>query len=146
MSPAPLNTLKRPCCTLRKSIALSEWNKSLMLPYVMTSLSRHVCKWCKHEHRYRSWRLKLECSLFLRLSRGWQFSLPIGTASPQLFHTLQKKSGRAKVCALCIEKKKRAPSGRGKETTYKCKQCDLLLCRVGCFLEYHKQRNVKVQN
>jgi len=37
------------------------------------------------------------------------------------------------VCALCIEKKKKAPSRRGKQTTYKCKQCDLPLCRVGCF-------------
>jgi predicted RNA-binding protein with PUA domain len=37
------------------------------------------------------------------------------------------------VCALCIEKKKTAPSRRGKQTTYKCKQCDLPLCRVGCF-------------
>jgi len=50
------------------------------------------------------------------------------------------------VCALCIEKKKKAPSGRGKQTTYKWKQCDLPLCYVGCFLEYHEQRNVEVQN
>ena len=71
-------------------------------------------------------------------------SLPIGTASPHLFHTLQKISGRVKVCALCSEKKKKTPSGRGKETKYKCKQCDLPLCRVGCFLEYHQQRNVEV--
>jgi len=73
-------------------------------------------------------------------------SLPIGTASPHLFHTLQKISGREKVCALCSEKKKKTPSGRGKETKYKCTQCDLPLCRVGCFLEYHQQRNVEVQN
>jgi hypothetical protein len=33
-------------------------------------------------------------------------SLPIGTAFPNLFHTLQKISGHAKLCALCIEKKK----------------------------------------
>jgi hypothetical protein len=71
--------------------------------------------------------------------------LPIGTAFPNLFHTSQKISGHAKVCALCIEKKKKAPSGRGKETTYECKQCDLPLCRVGCFLEYHEQRNVEVK-
>jgi len=49
---------------------------------------------------------------------GRKRSLPIGTASPKLFHTLQKISGRAKVYALCIEKKKKAPSGRGKQTTY----------------------------
>jgi hypothetical protein len=70
----------------------------------------------------------------------------IGTAFPNLFHTLQKISVREKVCALCIVKKKKAPSGRGKQTTYKCKQCDLPLCHVGCFLEYHEQRNVDGQN
>jgi len=77
---------------------------------------------------------------------GRKRSLPIGTAFPNLFHTLQKVSGRAKVCALCTEKKKKAPSGRGKQTTYKCKQCDLPLCRVRCFLEYHEKQNVEVPN
>ena len=87
------------------------------------------------------------CVSFTSCKRtGRKRSLPIGTAFPNLFHSLQKVPGRAKVCALCIEKKKNAPSGRGKQTTYKCKQCDLPLCRVGCFLEYHEQRNVEVQN
>jgi len=55
---------------------------------------------------------------------------------PSELHPLTKK-GRVKVCALCSEKnkEKKTPSGRGKETKYKCKQCDLPLCRVGCFLE-----------
>ena len=66
-----------------------------------------------------------------RKRTGRKRSLPIGTAFPNLFHTVQKVSGRAKVCALCIEKKKKAPSGRGKQTTYKCKQCNLpLSCGV----------------
>ena len=42
-----------------------------------------------------------------RKRTGRKRSLPIGTASPQLFHTLQKISGRVKVCALCSEKKKK---------------------------------------
>ena len=75
----------------------------------------------------------------------------LGNAVPMgkhlfLFPTLRKISGCAKVCALCTEKKKKAPSGKSKQTTYKCKQCDLPLCCVGCFLEYHEQRNVDVQN
>jgi hypothetical protein len=77
---------------------------------------------------------------------GRKRSLQIGTAFPNLFLTLQKISGRAKVCVLRIEKKKKAPSGRGKQTTYKCKHCDLPLCLVGSFLEYHEQGNVEVQN
>src|SRR5215510_4843768 len=70
---------------------------------------------------------------------GRKRSLPIGTAPPNIFHTLEKISGRVKVCALCREKKKKTPSGRGKETKYKCKQCDLPLCRVGCFLEKQQE-------
>ena len=34
-------------------------------------------------------------------------SSPIGTAFPNLFHTLHKVSGRTKVCALCIERKRK---------------------------------------
>jgi len=90
-----------------------------------------------------------------RKPTGRKRSFPIGTALGNavpmgkllfLFHTLRKISGRAKVCALCIEKKKKAPSGSGKQTTYKCKRCDLPLCRVGCFMEYREQQNVEVQN
>ena len=42
-----------------------------------------------------------------RKRTGRKRSLPIGTTSPQLFHTLQKISGRVKVCALCSEKKRK---------------------------------------
>ena len=42
-----------------------------------------------------------------RKRTGRKRSLPIGTASPHLFHTLQKISGRVKVFALCSEKKKK---------------------------------------
>ena len=33
---------------------------------------------------------------------GRKKSSPIGTAFPYLFHTLQKVSGRAKVCVVCV--------------------------------------------
>ena len=83
--------------------------------------------------------------------RRLRIGTALGNAIPMgkllfLFPTLRKISGRAKVYALCIEKKKKAQSGKGKQTTYKCKQCDLPLCRVGYFLEYHEQRNVEVHN
>ena len=42
-----------------------------------------------------------------RKRTGRKRSLTIGTASPHLFRTLQKISGRVKVCALCSEKKKK---------------------------------------
>ena len=47
-----------------------------------------------------------------RKRTGMKRSLSIETAF--LFHTLQKISGRAEVCPLCIDKKKKAPTGRGK--------------------------------
>ena len=42
-----------------------------------------------------------------RKPTGRKRSLPVRTASPRLFHTLNKITGRAKVCALYIEKKKK---------------------------------------
>jgi hypothetical protein len=42
-----------------------------------------------------------------RKHTGRKRSLPIGNATPHLFHTLQRISGRVKVCALCKEKKKK---------------------------------------
>ena len=43
MSPAGLNAPKCSYCPLHKSIALCDWNRSSLLPYVMTSLRKHVC-------------------------------------------------------------------------------------------------------
>jgi hypothetical protein len=51
---------------------------------------------------------------------GRKRSLPIGTVSPELFHSLVKIPGHAKVCALCIQMKRKAASVRGKQTTFKC--------------------------
>jgi hypothetical protein len=72
--------------------------------------------------------------------------LPIGTASPKLYHTLQKISGCAEMCALFIEKKKNLYlEGVNRQhtnvssVTFHCAMC-------GVFLEYHEQRNVEVQN
>jgi hypothetical protein len=42
-------------------------------------------------------------------------SLPIGTASPKLFHSLVKIRGSAKVCALCIQMKKKSCIWKGKK-------------------------------
>jgi hypothetical protein len=75
----------------------------------------------------------------LRKRTGRKRSLPIGTVSPKLFHSLDKIPGHAKV-SLCIQMKRKAAS------TFKCKQCDLPLCQAGCFLDYHQERNVEIQN
>jgi len=124
-------------------------NVCLVNCFILYDLTNHPSS-TAHWNRQLTFRRKLVGQLLgtftSRKRTGRKRSLPIGTAFPKHFHTLQKISGCAKVCALCIEKKKKAPSGWGKQTTYKCKQCEILLCRVGCFLEYHEQRNVEVQN
>jgi len=74
-----------------------------------------------------------------RKRTGRKRSLPIGTAFPNLFHTLQKISRSAKVCALCIEKKKKLHlEGVNRQ--------HINVSSVPCFLEYREQRNVEVQN
>ena len=57
-----------------------------------------------------------------------------------------KKKKTVTIMASTSRASRKTPPARGKETKYKCKQCDFPLCRVGCFLEYHQQRNVEVQN
>ena len=121
----------------------------LVNSFILYDLTNHLPS-IAHGNRQVTFRRNLVRQLTVtftsRKRTGRKRGFPIGTASPHLFHMLQKISGRVKVCALCSEKKKKTPSGRGKQTKYKCKQCDLPLCRVGCFLEYHQQRNVEVQN
>jgi hypothetical protein len=124
-------------------------NVCLVNCFILYDLTNHPPS-TAHRNRQVTFRRNLVRQLIgtftSRKHTGRKRSLPIGTASPKLFHTLQKISGHGKVCALCIEKKKKAPSERGKQTTYKCKQCDFPLRRVGCSLDCHKQQNVEVQN
>ena len=111
-------------------------NVCLVNCFILYDLTNHPPS-TAHGNRQLTFRRNLVRQLIgtftSRKCTGRKRSLPIGTAFPNIFHTLQKVSGRAKVCALFIEKKKKAPFGRGKQTTYKCKQCDIPLCRVGCF-------------
>ena len=111
-------------------------NVCLVNCFILYDLTNHPPS-TAHGNRQLNFRRNLVRQLIgtftSRKRTGRKRILLIGTVFPNLFHTLQKVSGRAKVCALCIEKKKKAPSGRGKQTTYKCKQCDLPLCHVGCF-------------
>jgi hypothetical protein len=51
--------------------------------------------------------------------------------------------GRKKVCAYCSSKRRTAPSEKDKQTTQTYKKSDLPLCRVGCFLQYQQQTEVK---
>ena len=44
---------------------------------------------------------------------------------------------RKAVCRQCSRENRKTPKGYQVETSVKCSVCDVALCRVGCFLEYH---------
>ncbi|XP_060070455.1 piggyBac transposable element-derived protein 4-like [Ylistrum balloti] len=52
-------------------------------------------------------------------------------------HHLEKIEGRKKMCRECSMQKRKTPKGYPIETSYKCKFCDIPLCRVGCFAAFH---------
>jgi hypothetical protein len=87
----------------------------LVNSFILYDLTNHPTS-TAHGNRQLTFRRNLVHELIgtftSRKRTGRNRSLTIGTAFPNLFHTFQKISGRAKVCALCIEKKKKAPSGR----------------------------------
>ena len=81
----------------------------------------HLTRPDKSSLLYSAWKQVTDLQTKLGASADWYIHVSQAYrqeekfAFPNLFHTLQKVSGRAKVCALCIEKKKKAPSGRGKQ-------------------------------
>ena len=83
--------------------------------FILYDLTNHPPS-AAHGNRQLTFRRNLVRQLIgMFMSRkhtGRKRSLPIRTAFLNLFRTLQKVSGRAKVCALCIKKKKKAPSRR----------------------------------
>ena len=55
-------------------------------------------------------------------------------------HTLVKIEGRKRVCVQCSAVRRKTPAGRGIETSYRCKICNVALCQKrGCFAEFHHQ-------
>ena len=85
-------------------------NVCLVNSFILYDLTNHPPS-TAHGNRQVTFRRNSVCQLIGTLTSrkrtGRKRSLPIGTASPNLFHTLQKISGRVKVCALCSEKKKK---------------------------------------
>ncbi|KAJ8300456.1 hypothetical protein KUTeg_021975 [Tegillarca granosa] len=52
-------------------------------------------------------------------------------------HKVVHVEGRKKVCRQCSKEGRRTPKGRFIETMFKCFLCDIPLCKVGCFAEFH---------
>ncbi|XP_067826911.1 piggyBac transposable element-derived protein 4-like isoform X1 [Heptranchias perlo] len=53
-------------------------------------------------------------------------------------HNIVKVEGRKKVCRECSRNKRKTVSGRSVETSFKCEFCEVPLCRVSCFRDYHQ--------
>ncbi|KAG8230671.1 hypothetical protein J437_LFUL010485 [Ladona fulva] len=75
---------------------------------------------------------------------GRKRTLPFASSSTKYNHLLIKMDGRKKACAYCSHKKRRTPTGTCIETSWQCRSCDLLLCKVGCFLAYHEEKGVDI--
>ena len=54
-------------------------------------------------------------------------------------HTVVRFEGRKKRCIHCKKSERKTSKGYLVETCFKCKQCDIALCKAPCFLEYHSQ-------
>ena len=82
-----------------------------------------------------------------RKCTGRKRNLPIGPAFPNLFLTVQKVSGREKLCPLCIEKKKKQLRPERANRKHINVSSVTFRCAVwSVCLDYNEQRNVEVQN
>ncbi|XP_032830891.2 uncharacterized protein LOC116954466 [Petromyzon marinus] len=57
-------------------------------------------------------------------------------------HVCVKFTGRKRVCVLCSRRGCRTAKGRGVQSSYGCVICNVHLCRVGCFLQYHEMAHL----
>jgi hypothetical protein len=57
-------------------------------------------------------------------------------------HHLMKADAHGKVCRLCKFKGRTTARGSYRQTRFKCKECDVSLCRMPCFLEYHSEMGI----
>jgi hypothetical protein len=123
-------------------------NVSIVSSFIIFDLSNMPARsshGSRHHQFGRNFVAQLTGNFTSRKRAGRKRSLPVGTPTPQICHTLEKIQGRVKACVQCAAKKIRTQSGRGKQTACKCKQCDILLCRVDCFLTYHQERGMLIQ-
>ncbi|XP_072342411.1 piggyBac transposable element-derived protein 4-like isoform X1 [Scyliorhinus torazame] len=77
------------------------------------------------------------------VSRKGRLSLSSGTRYQVTFcnpnaHNVVKIDGRKKVCRECSKHKRKTESGRSVETSFKCEFCEVPLCRISCFKNYHQ--------
>ena len=69
--------------------------------------------------------------------QNFRRSLPAVEAQNVRDHFSIKIVGRKKECVQCKRAGRKTPKGYAKETRDKCAQCDVPLCKLVCFAEYH---------
>lgn len=60
---------------------------------------------------------------------------------PEYVPPTEKKANPCRYCAVCCSKRDEKGKKKRKETRYFCKNCNVALCAVPCFMVYHTQLN-----
>jgi hypothetical protein len=60
---------------------------------------------------------------------------------PEYVPPTEKKAAPCRYCAVCCSKRDEKGKKKRKETRYYCRNCDVGLCAVPCFMIYHTKSN-----
>src|ERR1051325_1721134 len=82
---------------------------------------------------------QLPHSLLLGSRCCWAAGAPMLAANAS-YHECTKIKGRSKACVLCVLDGVKTERGYKRESAYMCKQCNVTLCRISCFTQYHADR------
>ena len=117
-------------------------NTAIINSYIIYTQSlTHPLTHSQHNMTHLRYRLKIVRQLvggFTSRRRAGRkvVDAPVIEAGNLAGHDLVK-SAKKLVCRNCSQLGKATPQGRGVATTWKCRACDVPLCRSGCLVAYH---------
>lgn len=101
----------------------------------------------KHGYTQLEFRKKLITQLIGNFTSrkvvGRKRNITMGIVSPRSAHKIVKTELR-RVCQLCVSDNKKTEKGHSIKTPWKCRNCDIYLCKNGCFLSYHQNKGVDI--
>ena len=77
-----------------------------------------------------------------RKRAGRHAHTPVVEESQLAGHDLIKAEKKL-ACRNCTQTGRRTPAGRCVQSTFKCRICNVNLCKDGCLLEYHRRHTTK---
>ena len=99
------------------------------------------CEYRRRSHQrtrpQADFRLELGKSLINGYSYRKRPVNQVPAEEPRRDHQAVRLEGRKKECVLCKSSGRKTPKGYPIETKNKCQQCNVALCKVQCFAEYH---------